>query len=241
MDVFKSSAANLYAAYVPQVEALVYCTSLEILKQAVKDCGFSHYRPNKVLPGNLIRHNAITGTGKVMQKFSETTYSSYGKWDNWAEEGAYGYNERGGYSRRHMVTQGASASTASPVTVTAIPASVEKSATGGTVIDASTAGRGYSGKTYASFEEYQAEKYGPPEGSSSEKEAAEANELIVKEELDKQSTQVLMSGVPIPDYIKGLKEPKFREAATDDWLEIHSRYVDFRTQHVKKYVNKQQA
>lgn len=97
MDVFKSSSASLYAAHVPQIGGLVYCTSLDILKAAVKDCGFIYYQPYKIKSELLLRHDAVTGIGKVVAEFKEqgygytsSSYSSYGGWG----DSDYGYSSR---------------------------------------------------------------------------------------------------------------------------------------------------
>lgn len=239
MDVFKSSAANLFAAYVPQADVLVYCTSLEILKQAVKDCGFSHYRPNKVLPGNLIRHDALTGVGKVVHKFAEPVYrySNYGGYKDW-DDSMYSR-----YAERHGASSASKESAASASTVTALPGNIDKNEAGGTVIDASTTGRTYNGRTYNSWEEYQDMKYGE-DVRPAHKEEPTASEIIAAEERAKQAQDVVtvMKGVPLPDYVKGLKSADFRNRAIKDWQEIHLRYTEFRTKAVRANMinNKQQ-
>lgn len=94
MDIFKSASASLYAAYVPQIGGLVYCTSLDILKAAVKECGFIYYQPYKIKSELLLRHNAVTGSGKIVAEFKEQGYgytNSYGSWEN---DYAYGYSTR---------------------------------------------------------------------------------------------------------------------------------------------------
>lgn len=98
MDVFKSSSANLYGAFIPQIDAFLYSTSLDILKDAVKECGFSYMRPHKVKEGNLIRHDAVTGKASVVANFSERGYgyssypsSYYGEdWMNYAPSKHHG-------------------------------------------------------------------------------------------------------------------------------------------------------
>lgn len=77
MDVFKSASANLYGAFIPQIDAFLYCTSLDILKAAVKECGFTYMRPHKIKEGILIRHDAVSGKASMAATFEEKSYTSY--------------------------------------------------------------------------------------------------------------------------------------------------------------------
>lgn len=74
MDVFKSASASLYGTWVPQVGCFVYCTSQEILKNAIRNCGFTWQRMFKIKEGHLIRHNAVTGKSYIASQFAERAY-----------------------------------------------------------------------------------------------------------------------------------------------------------------------
>ena len=89
MDVFKSASANLYGAFIPQIDAFLYCTSLDILKTAVKECGFTYMRPHKVKEGILIRHDAVSGKATLSATFEERSYTSYYGQDWDMETGRY--------------------------------------------------------------------------------------------------------------------------------------------------------
>lgn len=199
MDVFKSASANLYGAFIPQIDAFLYCTSLDILKTAVKDCGFTYMRPHKIKEGLLIRHDAVSGKASVVSTFEERSYSSYygADWD---------------YETR---TYGGATST---------PHAARNTNTG--IYDATVKGTPKV-TTYNSWEDYQNKKYGSLEEAPAHKEAMEANALIVKENtvLPKNTNQKLEE---IPKFILGIKDGAVQSEAFDDYLEITDRYEDFR-------------
>lgn len=60
LDVFKSNK-ELYAAYVPELETTVFCTSDFSLREALEDNKMTFKNPIKIKDGYLIRLNAITG------------------------------------------------------------------------------------------------------------------------------------------------------------------------------------
>lgn len=223
MDVFKSASANLYAVYVPQVDCLVYSTSLDIIKQAIKNCGFSYNRPHKILTGKLIRHNAVTGSGKVVAKFEERS-ASYGSSYSYGR----GYSEDrwgdyyGGYNR-----QQAEAKDVGPHAVINLSGAVSEvevketlpSYKGATVID------GREKPREMSWDEFLEQRY--PNSSKvvvKPMGEQEANDLIVSEERVKE----LPTNLEVPKYILSLKEDNKRKQAIQDFMEIDSRYKDFR-------------
>lgn len=209
MDVFKSASAPLYGTYVPQLGCFVYCTSQDILKDALRECGFTWYRFYKINPGNLIRHNAVTGKSKVVSSFSERVYS------NNSYSGYSGY--RGQYydDLEYSDTPGAMY----PYGRTNDLVSSDKST--GKIIDAS----GDFTKTYSSWEEYQEAKYGKNNEELSEKEISD---LIGKElSAGRYDDEELPSEQDIPKFIEKLPPGK-RNGAFDDYIEILERFKDER-------------
>ncbi len=60
MDIFKSNKP-LYAAYVKDLETVVFCTDDTMLKKGVEECGMKIGSMMKIKDGFLLRFNAITG------------------------------------------------------------------------------------------------------------------------------------------------------------------------------------
>lgn len=89
MDVVKDDRASLSAAYVKELQTIVFATSLSHIFEAAKKCKFkvlSHY---EVKPESILRINALTGKVIKTASFKSSGYSSitrykggYGAWDD---------------------------------------------------------------------------------------------------------------------------------------------------------------
>lgn len=85
VDIFKSSGARLQSIYVKDIEAEVYCTEADIVKEVCDTLGYVTSDIMDINDGWLIRHNAVTGdvvltlpfTERV-EKYSAPNYGSYG-------------------------------------------------------------------------------------------------------------------------------------------------------------------
>lgn len=222
MDVFKSASANLYAVYVPQVECLVYSTSLDIIKQAIKNCGFSYNRPHKILTGKLIRHDAVTGSGKVVATFEERSMSygssySYGRgYNSWNGHGYDNYYD--GRSEKKELASETVINLSGAVSEVEVTEKLP-SYKGATVID------GRNKPKEISWDEFLEQRY-PNSSKVVVKPIGdqEANDLIVNEERVKE----LPTNLEVPKYILSIKDDAKRKQALQDFQEIDSRYKDFR-------------
>lgn len=209
MDIFKSASAQLFGTYVPQIGCFVYCTSDDILKNAIRTCGFTWQRMFKIKEGNLIRHNAITGKSSVVSKFEERSYSSYPSGKSYYKGM---YDDDSEYGRVGSIEKHNGGSTYYPST--------------GTVIDATT------GDTkiveYDSWEQYQKAKYDKVITGPSISEQANASILA---DLNKKRSNVtaLPSENDMPNFIRKLPFAK-QDVAFDDYVEIMERHSDFKLQ-----------
>lgn len=70
VDIFKSDAANLFVAWVGKLNAWVYCTSGDIIKEAADKLRWKTSKPQKINPGWLIRLDAMTGECLGKNRFS---------------------------------------------------------------------------------------------------------------------------------------------------------------------------
>ncbi len=219
MDVFKSTSASLYAAHVPQIGGIVYCTSIDILKAAVKDCGFIYYQPYKIKSELLIRHNAVTGVGNVLAEFKEQGYGGYSYYGDdaaWEGYGSYGH----GYSRGRYVG-GSASTTTSSTTINAQAHTVVREEKSSTI----------------TWEEYQ-DKRG---------EASRSNEESVGEIIDASSSKVVAlpsnpnnkynsSLYNIPKQLLAIEDIKKRKQAIQDFETIRELFYDFRSDLTAKRV-----
>ncbi len=83
LDVFKSGK-ELFAAYVPELETVVFCTMEHTLVNSCTEAGLTTKHVVKIKDGNLIRINCLTGervdelaTFAVSGKFDNTNYNNH--------------------------------------------------------------------------------------------------------------------------------------------------------------------
>lgn len=198
MDVFKSASASLYGTFVPQVGCFVYCTSEDILKNAIRNCGFTWQRMFKIKEGNLIRHNAVTGASVIASKFEERSYSSS------TYRGAYEGNVTDWNDRTSTQKYNGGS--------TYYPSNESESG----IIDMTP-----KVTTYKSWEDYQNKKYGKLTEEANDVIVAEINKK--KDNLP----VALPSENDMPNFIKKLALSK-RDTAFDDYIEITERYNDYK-------------
>lgn len=85
MDIFRNTGSRLVAAYVQQLDTVVFCTTEEILREACRKVKFKLGTVFTVEPGNLIRHSVETGEPMVAAEFEPNSMASvieYGSWTN---------------------------------------------------------------------------------------------------------------------------------------------------------------
>jgi hypothetical protein len=106
MDIFKDETANLVATYIPQLDAMVFCTKADIVKDACKKLKWKWRTFFEVKAGEMIRINAVTGAVVGTFSFTPKGYetSSYSHSDDgfgWGNSWEYG----GGYRSRDNVVR----------------------------------------------------------------------------------------------------------------------------------------
>lgn len=94
LDIVKDSMASLYAGYVDQLEAVVFCTSQEVLLKAAKAAGMTVSGIYEVLDDVAIRHDAKTG-GVTYTLQLEATDTREASWNG--HYGNYNRGKHGGY------------------------------------------------------------------------------------------------------------------------------------------------
>lgn len=62
LDIVHDHVSDLYAGYVDQLEALVFCTSQEVLKKAAKSVGMTVSSMYEVVSDVALRHDVLTGS-----------------------------------------------------------------------------------------------------------------------------------------------------------------------------------
>lgn len=231
MDVFKSESASLYATWVPQVEALVYCTSLEILKSAIKDCRFTYYRPYKINSEVLIRHNAVTGEASPVAKFKERGYS-------YANYSGYGSYDRSGYDSmsdwHDRSPRGSTQQASSSTSVINMHGKIDDIDTPGVTSLDSRTGR----VTETSWEDFLNKR---PQGPTDKEEVTvlDANSVIVREIEEKapSSSSVGKHRHVVPIMIMDIVDAGRRNQAIGDYLTICDKFDDFRAELKAKYAS----
>ncbi len=72
LDVFKDNKASLEAAFIRELDTIVYCTDLSKVKSACRELSLTIVSEYVVKPGFLCRYNAITGEVLDSVKFDPT-------------------------------------------------------------------------------------------------------------------------------------------------------------------------
>lgn len=121
MDIFRSSSAQLFAYYVDELDAIVFCTASEIVRNACRDLKWKCNNTFKFKEEVMIRVDAKTG--EFISKHTFRATPSFNDWNT-------GYSGRGYNTTPHHVgsTKGINATTTaaekkSPVALTVIQGS----------------------------------------------------------------------------------------------------------------------
>lgn len=80
MDIFRSNGAQLYAYWIKELDAIVFCTSDSIVRDTCKKMNFSYSSTFRFKEDTLVRINAKTG--EFVSQHSYKT-SNWSKWDNY--------------------------------------------------------------------------------------------------------------------------------------------------------------
>lgn len=78
LDIFRSNTANLFAYHVKELDAVVFCTSSEIIRNAAKEMGFHLGNTFKFKDEEMIRIDSRTGKLVSQHKFwAQSDYTTH--------------------------------------------------------------------------------------------------------------------------------------------------------------------
>jgi hypothetical protein len=94
LDIFKETTARLVATYIPQLDAMVFCTNMDIIKSVCKDLKWKWRSFFTVEAGKMIRLNAVTGSVVGTYEFKADSYSRRWAGSSTANYSGIGWGER---------------------------------------------------------------------------------------------------------------------------------------------------
>jgi hypothetical protein len=105
LDVFRDDRANLYAAYINELQTVVFSTSLNDVTSVAKEMGLTVASPYSIKNNMLIRFNALTGKVLLTQKFKPKHVSKSTNTANYYQNefDAYDAWEKQNYGGNHYM------------------------------------------------------------------------------------------------------------------------------------------